>query len=295
MNVVLLCGGKGTRIRDVAEEIPKPMIPIGRDPIVRHIMEIYGAFGHRDFVLCLGHLGQRIRHYFTHLLTESSDVELDFRAAPEPATRVLEPRPLPPWKVTLAETGIETMTGARLRKVRRYVGQGTFMLTYGDGLADIDLDALLERHRSEGKLATVTAVRPPSRFGELDIEGRAVRSFQEKPQVSTGLINGGFFVFEPEVFEFLDEGEDCVLERGPLQRLADAGQMAAYRHDGFWMPMDTAREHARLNAIWASGQAPWRVDALRPRSEPIVELPRPSASIPAPSDSTRAQRTEPRR
>lgn len=262
MKVVLLCGGKGTRIRDVTEELPKPMIPIGRDPILRHIMAIYGAFGHEDFVLCLGHLGWRIRHYFTHLASESADVELDFRRGG--AQRVLEPRSLPPWRVTLAETGAEAMTGARLSRVRRYVGRDTFLLTYGDGLADVDLDALLAFHRSHGKLATVTAVRPPSRFGELELAGDSVASFREKPQVSTGRINGGYFVFEPQVFDYLDDDDGCVLEREPLQRLAADGQMMAFHHDGFWMPMDTAREHARLNEIWNSGLAPWRAEALRP-------------------------------
>lgn len=182
MKVVLLCGGKGTRIRDVTEELPKPMIPIGRDPILRHIMAIYGAFGHEDFVLCLGHLGWRIRHYFTHLASESADVELDFRRGG--AQRVLEPRSLPPWRVTLAETGADAMTGARLARVRRYVGRDTFLYRLlGDGLADIDLDALVAFHRSHGELATVTAVRPPSRFGELELDGSTVASFREKPQV----------------------------------------------------------------------------------------------------------------
>lgn len=260
MKVVLLCGGKGTRIRDVSEELPKPMIPIGRDPILRHIMGIYGAAGHRDFVLCLGHLGWRIRHYFTHLSTEGADVELDFRRGGQP--RVLEDRPLPPWRVTLAETGAEAMTGARLKRVQRYVGDSTFLMTYGDGLADLDLHALVAFHRAHGKLATVTAVRPPSRFGELELDGPAVASFQEKPQVSEGRINGGYFVLEPQVFDYLTEDDSCVFERQPLQRLAADGQMMAFRHDGFWMPMDTPREYARLNEIWASGAAPWTAERM---------------------------------
>ena len=271
MKVVLLCGGKGTRIRDVAEHLPKPMIPIGRDPILRHIMSIFGAFGHEEFVLCLGHLGWRIRHYFTHLASESADVEIDFGAGGR--ERIVEPRPLPPWRVTLAETGAETMTGARLRAVRRYVGDSRFLLTYGDGLADIDLAALVSFHDAHGRLATITAVRPPSRFGELEVDGATVSSFREKPQVSTGLINGGYFVFEPEVFDYLDDGDGCVLEREPLQRLAAEGQLMAYRHDGFWMPMDTPREFSRLNEIWASGEAPWRPERLRARKRRFMELP----------------------
>jgi glucose-1-phosphate cytidylyltransferase len=265
VKVVLLCGGKGTRIRDVSEDLPKPMIPIGRDPILRHIMAVYGACGHHDFVLCLGHLGWRIRHYFTHLLTEGADVELDFRRGGRP--RVLEDRTLPPWRVTLAETGAEAMTGARLKRVQRYVGQETFLLTYGDGLADVDLDAVVAFHRSHGKLATVTAVRPPSRFGELELDGDEVASFQEKPQVSEGRINGGYFVLEPQVFDYLTADDDCVFERRPLQQLAADGQMMAFRHDGFWMPMDTPREHARLNEIWASGSAPWAPEHLPRRTE----------------------------
>ena len=262
MKVVLLCGGKGTRIRDVTEELPKPMIPVGRDPILRHIMATFAAYGHEEFVLCLGHLGWRIRHYFKHLASESADVELDFRRGG--AQRVLQPRPLPPWRVTLAETGAEAKTGSRLRQVQRYVGRETFLLTYGDGLADVDLDALVAFHRAHGKLATVTAVRPPSRFGELELADDQVASFREKPQVSTGRINGGYFVFEPRVFDYLSDDLDCVLERQPLQQLAAEGQMMAFQHDGFWMPMDTPREHARLNEIWASGEAPWRPAALRP-------------------------------
>lgn len=255
MKVVILCGGKGTRIRDVTEELPKPMIGIGRDPILKHLMGIFGAFGHEDFVLCLGHLGWRIRHYFANLHAELGDVEIDFRDGGR--MRCLDRDVLPPWRVTLAETGADTMTGARLARVRRHLGEQPFLMTYGDGLADIDLDALVAFHESHGRLATITAVRPPSRFGELQLRGDQVAAFTEKPQTGSGVINGGFFVLEPRVFDYLTADDGCVFEQQPLQRLAADGQLMAYAHEGFWMPMDTPREHVRLNELWASGKAPW--------------------------------------
>lgn len=261
MKVVVLCGGKGTRIRDVTEELPKPMLPIGRDPIVKHILSIYGAFGHDDFVLCLGHLGWRIRHYFTNLHAELGDVELDYRTG---TVRYLDEGVLPPWRITLAETGTDAMTGARLSRVRRHLGDEPFLLTYGDGLADIDLDALLAFHRSHGRLATITAVRPPSRFGELALAGDRVTNFHEKPQTGEGLINGGFFVFEPGVFDYLSDDDDCIFEQQPLRRIAADGQLMAYRHEGFWQCMDTLPERELLQGLWRSGCAPWaRVQAPR--------------------------------
>lgn len=277
MKVVILCGGKGTRIRDVDETLPKPMLPIGGVPIVQHIMGVYGAFGHEDFVLCLGHLGWRLRQYFLDLHASLSDVEIDF--ARGGAVHVLDPGRLPPWRVRLAETGAEAMTGARLAKVRRHVGDSTFLLTYGDGLADVDLDALLAFHRAHGRLATITSVRPPSRFGELELAGGRVASFQEKPQAAAGTINGGFFVLEPGVFDYVTADDDCVFEREPLQRLAADGQLMAFRHEGFWMPMDTPREYQRLNELWASGDAPWAPARLR--AGRTVAIPRPQRD-PAP-------------
>lgn len=272
MKTVILCGGKGTRIRDVAEELPKPMIPIGRDPILKHIMDIYGAHGHHEFVLCLGHLGWRIRHYFINFRAEQTDVEVDFA---NDSMRYLESAKLPPWRITLADTGVEAMTGCRVKRIEKHVGNDTFMLTYGDGVADIEIDQLLEFHRSHGKLMTITSVKPPSRFGELETDGDLVRAFHEKPQAGNGRINGGFFVCEPGVFDFLADDESCVLEQEPLQRLAADGQLMSFRHDGFWMPMDTPREYARLNELWRCGEAPWSVDSQR---LPDVILPRPEVS-----------------
>lgn len=278
MKTVILCGGKGTRIRDVAEDLPKPMIPIGDDPIVKHIMDIYSAHGHREFVLCLGYLGWRLRHYFMNFRAEHADVELDFA---DDSVRYLDSAKLPPWRVTLADTGIDAMTGCRIKRVQKYVGDETFMLTYGDGVGDVDVSRLVEFHRAHGKLVTITAVRPPSRFGELVNDGDEVRAFHEKPQAGSGRINGGFFVCEPGVFDVLEDDEACVFEQAPLQRLAAKGEVMSYRHDGFWMPMDTPREYARLNELWQRGEAPWRSlpDVVLPRPEP-VEISEPSELVP---------------
>ncbi len=261
LKVVVLCGGKGTRIRDVSEELPKPMIPIGEYPIVKHIMDIYGAFGHHEFILCLGYLGWRIKHYFLHYRAEHGDVQLDFRDIDNP--RYLATTEMPPWNVILAQTGIESMTGARIMKVRRYVENETFMLTYGDGVGDIDIDGLLEFHRSHGRLVTITSVHPPSRFGELVVEDGVVASFHEKPQAAGGLINGGFLVCEPGVFDYLSHDESCVFETDALQNIAADHQLMSYEHQGFWMPMDTSREYVMLNELWNRGEAPWHPGNLR--------------------------------
>lgn len=273
MKTVILCGGKGTRIREVEETLPKPMLPIGPLPIVQHVMAIYGAQGHRDFVLCLGHLGWRLRQYFANLHLQIADVEIDLR--PGGRIRCLDPQRLPHWRVTLAETGDHAQTGARIARIRQHVGNEPFFLTYGDGLADIDLAALLKFHQAHGRLATVTAVHPPSRFGELELDGMEVRAFREKPRHGNSTISGGFFVLEPGVFDYLDEGDDCVFERQPLQRLVEDGQLCAYDHRGFWMPMDTPREFAMLNELWATGAAPWSPERLCPQEEAEAVIPQP--------------------
>ena len=255
MKVVILCGGKGTRIRDVSAEIPKPMIPIGGVPIVKHIMDRYAMYGQKEFVLCLGYKGFRIKEYFLNIQNELSDLEVDL-SSPGGVKNLNCPNPLD-WSVILAETGLEAMTGARVKRVQKYVGDATFMLTYGDGVGDVDVQALLDYHRSHGRLATITSVRPPARFGELVTEAGKVTSFEEKPQTASGIINGGFFVLEPGVFDYLSDDDSCIFERSPLQRLAEDGELYHYQHDGFWMPMDTHREYILLNQLWATGEAPW--------------------------------------
>jgi len=253
MKVVILAGGLGTRLAEHTQVRPKPMVEIGGRPILWHIMKYYEAFGHREFFVALGYLGTVIKDYF-----------LDYRLLGTPELVVnlsdgsFETRGRPPedWLVHLVDTGQETMTGGRLRRLASHVGDETFMLTYGDGLSNVDLDALLDFHRSHGKIATVTAVRPPARFGGLLLEGDTVREFTEKPIIGEGWINGGFFVFEPAVFDYI-EGDSTHLELEPLLTLAKEGQLQAYRHDDFWQCMDTLRDHRQLHALWESGKAPW--------------------------------------
>jgi glucose-1-phosphate cytidylyltransferase len=264
MKAVILCGGKGTRIRDISEDMPKPMVPIGSKPIVEHIMGIYGRHNVNDFVLCLGYKGSKIKEYFANYRDAVLDFTIDLGR--NGTVEYHDQRPLPPWRVTLADTGLEAMTGCRIKRIQRYIGNEPFMLTYGDGVADIDLNALLAFHRAHGKLVTLTAVRPPSRFGELVVEGQRVVDFQEKPQTMEGFINGGFFVCEPGAFDYVSDDEGCIWERDPLQRLAKDGQLMMYVHEGFWMPMDTAREFEYLNKLWHSGRAPWApTESARPR------------------------------
>jgi glucose-1-phosphate cytidylyltransferase len=258
MKVVILCGGQGTRLREVTEVRPKPMVEIGGRPILWHIMKLYARYGLRDFVLCLGYRGQVIKDFFLNYEEHLSD--LTVRLGRERAVVVHDAHPEDGWTVTLADTGETALTGARVRRVRRYLDGGPFCLTYGDGLGDVDLAGLLEFHRSHGKLATVTSVRPPGRFGELRLDGRRVAEFSEKPQTTEGYINGGFFVLEREVVErYMDDRDDLVLEREPLQRLAADGQLMAWPHEGFWHPMDTYRDLKLLEDLWAGGRAPWKV------------------------------------
>lgn len=255
MKVVILCGGFGTRIRDVADNIPKPMIPIGRYPILWHIMKYYASYGHRDFVLCLGYKSQVIKDFFLNYEAHTKDFTItlgrsggvEFRTDHDEAD----------WRVTLAETGSGTMTGARVARVRKYVGNEEFMLTYGDGVGNVNLDRLLAFHRAHGKTLTVTGVRPPGRFGELvDREGKVVE-FNEKPQATGGRISGGFFVANPELFDYLDDRENLVLEQEPMRQLVAGNQLMMFEHNGFWQPMDTAREYQLLNMLYEHGKAPW--------------------------------------
>lgn len=257
MKVVILCGGQGSRIRGVSEDLPKPMINVGRFPIVWHIMKYYAAQGHSEFVLCLGYKGHVIKDYFLNYASRTSDVSLKLGAANQ--VQYHTDHNESDWRVTLADTGQDTMTGARVRKIKRYLGDDRdFMLTYGDGVSDIDIGKLLAFHRQHGRILTVTGVRPPGRFGELmSAPDGKVTEFNEKPQATGGRISGGFFVCRRELFDYLDDREDLVFETDPMHALVKAGQMMVYEHDGFWHPMDTYRDYAYLNDLVAKHKAPW--------------------------------------
>lgn len=253
MKVVILCGGLGTRLAEETSVKPKPMVEIGGKPILWHIMKIYEKYSINEFVLALGYKGEVVKDFFLHYHARQSNLTVNLISGNvEFSNPTAED-----WKVSLVDTGALTMTGGRLLRLKPFLEKsGTFMLTYGDGLSDVNIEKLLQFHRSHGKLATVTAVRPPVRFGELLIEENQVNQFQEKPQAGEGWINGGFFVFEPEVFNYIKDDE-TFLEREPLEQLAHNGQLMAYQHEGFWQCMDTIRDRDFLEANWKSGQAQW--------------------------------------
>ncbi len=255
MKVAILCGGLGTRLREETEFRPKPMVEIGGRPILWHIMKGYAHFGFNDFVLALGYKGHCIRDYFLQYKAHNTDITVSLGTGE--LTVHGESHSEDDWVVTLSETGAETLTGGRLKRLSSQL-DSTFLATYGDGVSNVNLTELVSHHKKMGKLATVSAVRPSSRFGELRIENGIVTVFQEKPQTNEGWINGGFFVFEREVLELIS-GDDETLEQGLLTRLADSGQLAVYQHRGFWQCMDTAREMELLNESWRKGNAPWRV------------------------------------
>lgn len=254
MKTIILAGGLGTRLAEETALRPKPMIEIGGRPILWHIMSTYAKFGHKDFLVACGYKGEIIKEYFRSYAIYSSDLFVNLR---DGTYTVANPCG-PDWQVGLIDTGQETMTGGRLRRLKALVGQQTFMVTYGDGVADIDIGALVAFHRKQGKLATVTAVSPIARFGSLQLNEDRVVQFAEKPRSGEGWINGGFFVFEPPVLDYISSDE-TMLEGEPLERLASEGQLAAYRHKGFWHPMDTLRDKHFLETLWASGEAPWKV------------------------------------
>ena len=254
MKVVILAGGKGTRLAEETSVRPKPLVEIGGKPILWHIMRVYAARGFKDFLVACGYKGELIKEYFHNFSVHSSDYLIDLGTG----DRTLVNGCGIDWRVGLIDTGVETMTGGRLLRLRKLIGDEPFMVTYGDGLGDINVCALAEFHRSHGKIATVTAVRPPSRFGNLTLSGATVCEFAEKPQADDGWINGGFFVFNPEIFDYLEDDES-VLEREPLERLAKERQLMAFRHAGFWQPMDTLRERMLLDSLWTTGKAPWKI------------------------------------
>ena len=252
MKVILLAGGLGTRISEYTETLPKPMVRIGGKPILWHIMRTYAHFGHKDFYIALGYKAEVIKDYFLHYRTMNADFTIDLK------TGTINPYQLDDvdWKVTLVETGQQSMTGGRVRRMTPYIGNETCLLTYGDGLSDIDLDQLIAFHKSHGKMVTVTAVHPGARFGELEMKGEQVSSFQEKPQIGQGWINGGYFVIEPKFFDLI-EGDQTILEREPLERAAQMDELMAFRHKGFWQCMDTKRDLDNLEELWLSGKVPW--------------------------------------
>jgi glucose-1-phosphate cytidylyltransferase len=255
MQVVILCGGRGTRIRDVADDVPKPMIPIGGRPILWHIMTNYARYGFTDFILCLGYKSWAIKRYFLDYHLAGADFHIDLGSPDGP--RIQACCPTEDWRIMMAETGLETMTGCRIKRIEKYVTGDTFLLTYGDGVGDVDVGRLLAFHHSHGKIGTVTTVQPPGRFGEVEVEANRVVQFNEKPLRSRGRISGGFFVLDRAIFERLTDDPDLVFERGPLLDLARDGELMAYPHEGFWHPMDNSRDFHYLNDLWAQGQAPW--------------------------------------
>jgi glucose-1-phosphate cytidylyltransferase len=256
MKVIILAGGLGTRISEESHLKPKPMIEIGERPILWHIMKIYSHFGYNDFIICLGYKGFSIKEYFAHYFLHESDVTFDFRNDNQ---SIIHHHSAEPWKVTLVNTGLHTMTGGRIKKVQKYIGDQSFMMTYGDGVGDIDIAALVSHHRSRGKIATVTSTQPVGRFGALDIvDNDLVQGFQEKPRGDGGWINSGFFILESQIFDYID-GDFTLFEREPLERLSEEKQLSTYKHSGFWQPMDTLRDKNLLEDLWNKGDAPWKL------------------------------------
>ncbi len=254
MNVVILAGGLGTRLAEETEIKPKPMVEVGEHPIVWHIMKSYAHYGFTDFFLALGYKGEIIKRYFLDHYSLGGSLRVNLASG---RIEDLE-KETENWVVNLMDTGQNTQTGGRIKRLESHLRGGTFMVTYGDGVCDVNIQKVLDFHKAHGKIATITAVRPPARFGGLVFEGDLVREFSEKPQIGEGWINGGYFVFEPEIFDYI-EGDDTLLELTPLERLAQESQLVAYRHEGFWQCMDTLREKKILENLWQSGKAPWKV------------------------------------
>jgi glucose-1-phosphate cytidylyltransferase len=252
MKVVILSGGFGTRLSEYTEDIPKPMVTIGGRPILWHIMKTYAHFGFNNFHLALGYKAEKVKEYFLHYRSLNADFTVDLGNGNITSHQMDEVD----WKVTLVQTGLKSMTGGRVKRMQPFIGKETFLLTYGDGLIDIDINALVDFHRSHGKMVTVSAVHPGARFGELNMTGNQVVSFKEKPQVDQGWINGGYFVIEPEFFDLIEK-DSTILEREPLEKAVEMGELMAYHHNGFWQCMDTKRDRDSLEEMWQSGNPPW--------------------------------------
>ena len=255
MKVVLLAGGFGTRISEESQYKPKPMIEIGDMPILWHIMKTYSSYGFDEFIICAGYKQHVIKQWFADYFLHTSDITFDFTKGNQ---MIIHDAHAENWKVTVVDTGLHTMTGGRLKRIRKYLGDEPFFMTYGDGVADVDIPATLEFHKSHGKLATMTAIRPESRYGMIDMEDGLVRSFREKSQSDVGWINGGFMVLDPKVLDYID-GDADMFERAPMERLAEDGQLMCYCHEGFWQCMDTLRDKQKLESLWESGKAPWKL------------------------------------
>ncbi len=254
MKAVILAGGFGTRISEETHLRPKPMIEIGTKPLLWHIMKLYSSYGINDFIICLGYKGYMIKEYFANYFLHTSDVTFDIA---NNSVEVHE-RHAEPWRVTLVDTGENTMTGGRLKRIQPYLGDEDFCFTYGDGLSNVDISKLIEFHNQEGTLATLTAAHPPGRFGALNLERNRITRFKEKPEGDNEFINGGFFVLSPKVMEYI-EGDKTVWELGPMEKLAQEGELSAFIHKGFWQPMDTLRDKKHLETLWSDGQAPWKI------------------------------------
>lgn len=254
MKVVLLAGGFGTRISEESHLKPKPMIEIGEQPILWHIMKHYSSYGYNEFIICAGYKQHIIKQYFADYYLHRSDITFDFS---DGGNIVVHNNVSEPWKVTVVDTGLNTMTGGRIKRIQKYIGDEPFMMTYGDGVSDVNISELVNFHKRHGKLVTMTAVQPEGRFGILDLDGEAVKAFREKSQDDMGYINAGFMVLQPEVFSTIED-DSTIFERAPLETLANKGELIAFRHDGFWQCMDTQRDKQKLEELWASGNAPWR-------------------------------------
>ena len=255
MKVGILAGGHGTRLAEETEIKPKPMVEIGGRPILWHIMMHYSCFGHNDFVIALGYKGEVIKRYMVDYCSLNSNLTINLKAG---RVDLHDTESIQDWTINLIDTGLHTMTGGRIKRLQPYMGDKTFMLTWGDGVSTVDLSRLLAFHRAHGRLITMTAVRPPARYGHMEFDGDRIREFTEKPQTAEGWINGAFFVVEPQVFDYID-GDDTQFEKEPLERLAAEGELMAYKHDGFWQCMDTRRDKFVLEKLWDSGEAPWKI------------------------------------
>jgi len=253
MKVIILAGGFGTRLSEYTESIPKPMVTIGGKPILWHIMNTYAKFDHKDFYVALGYKSEVVKEYFLNYRALNSDFTVDLSNGDIAEHQ----KDIVDWKVTLVDTGMNSMTGGRVKRMESFIGKETFLITYGDGVADINIDALVKFHKSHGKMVTVTAVHPGARFGALDMNDNIVNSFKEKPQVNQGWINGGYFVIEPEFFDLI-EGDSTIMEKLPLEKVVQMGELMAYHHNGYWQCMDTKRDRDHLEELWDTGKAPWK-------------------------------------